>query len=701
MKNVIVLSASAIAMFAAMRCDGGFDRGRFAIRSSNVSTNGLVTEEIVADMKAAGLDHFNGITGLTPEGFALFQKHGVPCLCFPVMRISGTGWGDRFWKNYFWHFDRSVEKFRKVHGDCPGAWGVDIGDEPSAVVMPQLRKIALRTFEAFPGKAVYLNLYPCYARLATSSDALAKSQLGTTNFADYVDAYCRNLPLDYISTDFYLYSSMEVNNAKLLRYYYLSNRDIGSACARTGRSYWFYGQVNSFKSYYPAKPTSERMLQWQALSAMAYGAEDICWACWSDRGWWTNNVLTVDGRKSEQYEKVKNVNARLHRLGEPYMRFRRTATHLVAHCSGEAAARIEGLGLDSANALDTGFFRGVRASNASPLIVGEMSPRDGNSGTRALFVFSADDPWDEHPTAKTVEFRAEGEVVAFGLEGKIGVERDADGICRVPIASNEAVLLVVRNKQAVIDRSAILFGAGAVAEGRNAAVSDVGVVANAMRTTALDYIAARTALFDSRVKQNLMRDLRLLRTAADACRDSGRALWVLPQATEVGQPISDAKRRCLANLALVFGAERVGMELSGVVHVKVLEELARFRRVDTHFIGYEKDWGIAGLGARVLDELDNGWFMDVRAEDFRHLIVAELVPRKSFAEERAMLVFAEDNPWDNNSVPRRVLFKSSGRIRAIGPNGPVKLRRSENGDYNLLLRSNEAALVIMETLIDR
>ena len=62
--------------------------------------------------------------------------------------------------------------------------------------------------------------------------------------------------------------------------------------------------------------------------AAAFGAEAITWAC-SGKGWFTNNVLTAKGEKTEQYEKLKKVNGELHSIGPRYMRYRNAATHFV------------------------------------------------------------------------------------------------------------------------------------------------------------------------------------------------------------------------------------------------------------------------------------------------------------------------------------------------------------------------------------
>ena len=111
----------------------------------------------------------------------------------------------------------------------------------------------------------------------------------------------------------------------MLYIYTVSYTHLSDACLRTGRSMWIVLQVNSSR---PEEWTSENRLRFQAFSAMAFGAENIIWACYT-AGWWHNQVLDSQGNKTEQYEKMKTVNAEIKTLGVPYMKYRRVSTHLV------------------------------------------------------------------------------------------------------------------------------------------------------------------------------------------------------------------------------------------------------------------------------------------------------------------------------------------------------------------------------------
>jgi len=376
----------------------------------------------------------------------------------------------------------------------------------------------------------------------------------------------------------------------------------------------------------PDKKTSRDMMRWQALSAMAFGAEQVSWACWTP-SWWTNDVHTATGEKTELYGYVKDVNAELHRLGEAFMKYRVHDVHFVGY-TGDGACRISQTGIANVPALETPWFSDVKASDGSPLVVGEMVGRMEPTTNRAIFVFSADDPWDRKHGRREVLFKVAGkQVEAFGLNGPVPVACGEDGVCRVPVESNRALLISVDADPATasVDGRSRLSGP----DGKDG------------------YL------------QGLIRE-------AEACRDAGRLLR-LPAS-------SGACARFADNAALACGAEVPSAE-------PFARPLADFRWTEAQVVSGDKG-------------VSDGWFMDVRAEDFRPILVGHFVAKASVTGPRAMLVVSADDPAGVSPRRRRVLFRATGKVCAIDGRGPVELRRQEDGCYCLLLgRGGDAALV--------
>ena len=194
--------------------------------------------------------------------------------------------------------------------DHPAIWGLDIGDEPSALDFPYYNKIWNRVKKLFPNQFPYLNLYPNYASVSKNTAMQTVNQLGTTTYKEYIEQYCKNVTAsDYICYDFYLYS-INVPRA------YSNLITISDAAKKYNKSMWIVIQVNSNDK---SKWISENELRFQAYTAMAFGVQNIIWGCYT-AGWWYNQVLDDKGNKTQQYDKLKTVNAEIHHLSIPYMK---------------------------------------------------------------------------------------------------------------------------------------------------------------------------------------------------------------------------------------------------------------------------------------------------------------------------------------------------------------------------------------------
>jgi len=195
---------------------------------------------------------------------------------------------------------------------------------------------------------------------------------------------------------------------------------------------WIVLQVNSNR---PEQWITENELRFQAYTAMAFGAENIIWACYT-AGWWYNQVLDGAGEKTEQYDKLKTVNGEIRTLAEVYMNYRRVSTHFVGvH---------EHLNEPSFDRLDTGVFRNVRAEHGEALVIGQMVSRS-DDGSHALFIAAADDPYDRAPKTYRILFEADGKTVtALGGSGRIPVTDEGNGTLSVTVSSNDGVLLTAR-----------------------------------------------------------------------------------------------------------------------------------------------------------------------------------------------------------------------------------------------------------------
>ncbi len=384
------------------------------------------TEQHVKDIAACGIDFMTCVPYDKPL-LDLFEKHGVGAIVSGVVPGwwggNGKNAGTLSKKNPMEAYEAAADKFR----DHPAVWGIDIGDEPSALDFPYYGKVFRRIEELFPHQFPYLNLYPNYASVSQNTAEQTVNQLGTPTYQQHIAEYVKNVPSDYICYDFYLYS-INVWQA------YENLRIVADAALGSGRSMWIVLQVNSNDA---KKWISENQLRFQAYSAMAFGAENIIWGCYT-AGWWYNNVLDTAGQKTQQYEKLKRINKEIHTLAPAYMKYRRVRTDFV---SFQGTKWLQGVGQQSMSSFSNGIFSNLATTDHSPLVIGTMISRQGD-GNQALFVCSADDPYDEHNTLHTLTFRSDGRRVSVqGTEGPVEVQVASDGTYSVRLASNQGILI--------------------------------------------------------------------------------------------------------------------------------------------------------------------------------------------------------------------------------------------------------------------
>lgn len=430
--------AAAVLVLAAgqVLAAGGFDRTRFRIGAYSLKPYAQ-DEEHVRDLKECGIDFLFGLDPGNRPMLDLFAKYGIDAIVNGVVPLPGPpgkGAGEMERLVPLERIDGAAARFRAENLEHPAIRAINAGDEPSARDFRHLGAVIAREKEHFPEYLIYLNIYPNYARIASNSGTVTAGQLGVGSYEEYVREYCRYVPLDYLSFDFYVYSAAD---GHLLPKLYSNLDVVARACRRTGRSLWFFPQVNSnVEKIF----LSEDQLRFQGAVAMAFGAELLHWACWC-KGWWYNNVLDQEGRRTEQYEKLRKVNAELHRIGAEYMKFRNIATHFVGFAadSPEMADVIT----KPVARLSTPWFGSLGSETGAPFVVGEMTARDVRDRERAMFVCAADDPFGRNPREHVVAFTPRTrDVRVYGPDGPIPFIRRADGSCAFPLRSSSGALIV-------------------------------------------------------------------------------------------------------------------------------------------------------------------------------------------------------------------------------------------------------------------
>ena len=278
------------------------DRSRLNVGAYILQGNAR-SEAHIKDVADCGIDFMMYMNNDTTT-LNLFSKYGIGAIVVGTVPLWWGGFGDNAGTMKALHPITEYEECAAKFTDHPAIWGISIVDEPSCLEFDYLGELVPKINELFPNQFAHINLHPTYAPGPRTGNDPTKGALGTASYQDYIDRYCRTVPTDYISYDFY-YQNGGVQQD------YANMRIVSEACRNTGRSMWVTVQVNSAKL---EEWISENQLRFQAFSAMAFGAENITWACYCF-GWWYNQVLWGNGEKTQQYDKLKKVNAEIHTIG--------------------------------------------------------------------------------------------------------------------------------------------------------------------------------------------------------------------------------------------------------------------------------------------------------------------------------------------------------------------------------------------------
>lgn len=423
---VLAMGALALAIHADAK---DFQIGAYCLKSY------AQTEQHIRDIRDCHVDFVVGIDYRSKKTFELFAKYGIKACVDGVFPVWWGGWKDKngglstnVTPNVIAACAKSFRNFGTA--DIPSVAWVSVGDEPSALDYPYYHDYIAQVAALLPRQVAHLNIHPCYPDVEAEF-----GYIGAKDYAEYLKLYCENVPLDYISYDHYLYSRGKPGGmGPMLRNFML----VSEACRRTGRSFWFVPQVNTSTE---KVEITEPKLRYQANVAMAFGAEALVWACWTE-GWWKMNVIDTNGVKTVQYDRLRRVNAEIKAISPFFMRFRNVDTQLVGF--GGHPSWLKGCPQTGSDAFSNGFVREMRAADGDALVVGDMVSRREGDSSRALYVVAAEDAWDENPKVRTVTFRTHMEAAAVGPGGRVPLNRSADGVLSFEVKSNEAVLVVLR-----------------------------------------------------------------------------------------------------------------------------------------------------------------------------------------------------------------------------------------------------------------
>lgn len=406
---------------------GAYYLGKFAQDEEHIKQVNECNIDFIIDFRPAHIYE-------NKEALKYFEKYNIGLIVGmeSVLPFWLGGWGENAGRLHQIHpieeYKTAIDKFV----DSPSIWGLDCGDEPSALDFEYYNDIVDLVRKKLPNQFAYIDLYPNYASRAYMTKEQAISQLGTKTYKEYIEEYCNKIDIDYIAFDHYVYSS------KRIWQYYDNLHIVGEACRKTGRKYWITLQLtNGRENNNPNDVMSENQLRFQAYTAMAFGADVIIWACYTDGAWFTSDAIDLEGNKTEQYDKLQQVNSEIRDFSEVFMKYRNVDTHFIGDFSSED---LDKMPVQPKEKLDTGVFKNLRAEGNKALVVGQMIEKNGFK--QALFICAADDPMDKNNETVNIIFNADKrDVKQISSCKNAQIVRKDDGLYCLQVKSNAGILL--------------------------------------------------------------------------------------------------------------------------------------------------------------------------------------------------------------------------------------------------------------------
>jgi hypothetical protein len=253
-----------------------------------------------------------------------------------------------------------VKQVVRAAGSSPAVKGFFIMDEPGVEDFPALAKAVAAVKKHAPGKLAYINLYPDYATLGAPD----RSQLGTSNYTEYLERFVAEVRPQVISYDNYMvqYSDDLKNPAQAASYYH-NLLEVRRVAQEHQLPYLNIVCANQIRPRTPIP--SPANLQFQAYTTLAAGYRGVTWYNYYGPKY---HYMPIDpaGRRTLSWVYLRDVNGQVAALAPVLSRLASTGVFFTA------PAPADNLPLLPGNLVEA-------VTCPTPVMVGEFRHADGGA----------------------------------------------------------------------------------------------------------------------------------------------------------------------------------------------------------------------------------------------------------------------------------------------------------------------------------
>ena len=288
--------------------------------------DGEIDKSRVLEMKEAGFNHIDAMFSVEDNRKMLDVAH--------EMGLKLTVYDERM-RTAVFNPDKRDELVRAVvndYKDCPALFGYHVFDEPTPNMCEDLGQIRSIIAEEDPEREAYINLFPNYAFPGIAGDI---------PYDEYVDIFMKKVHPEILSFDNYHYikgeeieavnSDMDISQKaayrKVDRPGFIDNLEV---IRSKGLEYDVpYMSIVLVVEHGVYRYVTESEIRWDVFHSLAYGCSRLCYFTYwtpgvdgasNDAFWkWKEGMISKDGKKTEHYYMVQNINRELYPMGQELM----------------------------------------------------------------------------------------------------------------------------------------------------------------------------------------------------------------------------------------------------------------------------------------------------------------------------------------------------------------------------------------------
>jgi hypothetical protein len=296
-----------------------------------------------------------------PRDLRRCQKLGLGAILLPTDDAFTNHQYLRDWKKRpGGDIEREIRNMIRAAGSSPALMGYFLMDEPGVNDFPALATAVAAVRKYAPGKLAYINLYPDYATLGAPDT----SQLGTSNYTEYLERFVTEVNPQLISYDNYMVeSSDDLKNVSQTASYYRNLLEVRRVALKHQLPFLNIVCCNQIRPHTPI-PSPANLL-FQAYTTLAAGYRGVTWYNYYGPGY-KYTPIDHSGRKTLTWVYLQQVNAQIARLAPIMSRLDSTGVFFTAPAPVNSLPLLPGRVVEAVTC-------------ATPVMVGEFRHANGDA----------------------------------------------------------------------------------------------------------------------------------------------------------------------------------------------------------------------------------------------------------------------------------------------------------------------------------